>query len=195
MRDLLKLFSVLMAIAMLSIACSSDGDSDSSDKEDMDPDEARVAAARAAWPEYTGEPDETIDLSSYTVLTLIPFENLTDNSQEDDAGEEFVQEVKEYVEDRYEGKFSDVRVADAPLGQADEVVLRGQVYDFSSGAGWNPWTGRNQAKFKAEFVLENGQSGEVLKSARLKEAGYSDNDEMLEAAARDTAKMLGRSKD
>ena len=140
------------------------------------------------------KPKDLVDLSTYTTITLIEFTNLTDNSTEDDAGGDFVDEVKDALKDRYADTFATVRVADAPLGQADEIVLRGQVYDFSSGSGWNPWTGRNEAKFKAEYALENGQNGELIKSARIKESGYSDNSSQLREAARDLAKMLAHSK-
>ncbi|MEM8738044.1 MAG: hypothetical protein AAGG38_06145 [Planctomycetota bacterium] len=193
-----KLTALVAALVFGSWGCSSSNNgssgSSASPSSETDPDKRRVQDARAAWPEYTGDSDETIDLASYNTVTLIPFTNLTDNSEEDDAGSEFVEEIQETLEDRYEGKFTQVRVAEAPLGETDEVVVRGQVYDFSSGSGWNPWTGRNKAKFKAEFVLENGASGELLKSGRIRESGYGDNDEQLEDAGRDLAKMIARSK-
>ncbi len=202
MNNWLKLMGLLLCLTATLTACSSDGggddDGDRSSEKSGDADDENkgaVEAARAAWPAYTeGDFDDTIDLSAYNVVTIIPFANLTDNSQDENAGEEFAEEVEEELTDRYAGVFTTVRVADAPLGQADEVVLRGQVYDYSK-SGYNYWTGRSKAKFKAEMSLENGSTGEVLKSSRIKEDSYSDGrDEMLEEAAQDVAKMIGKSK-
>ena len=203
MLDWLKSLGLLVslsAVSALGYGCASDGSSDDGpdddveDREEMDEDEAKVQAARDAWPEYTGDADELIDLSKYDTVTLIAFANLTDNSEEDDAGGEFVDELKDELEDEYPDAFVNVRIAEEPLGEAGEIVVRGQVYDFSSGDGWNPWTGRNKAKFKAEFAVEDGSTGEVLKSGQLKESGYEDNDELLEECAEDLAKTLARSK-
>ncbi len=202
MRDLLKNAALLLALALMTAACSSGGskDVDQSDKSDKkadadgDSDDAKVEAARAAWPAYTGDLEDRVDLSAYNVVTLIPFTNLTDNSTEADAGEEIVDEIEDQLTDRYEDVFEQVRVADAPLGRADEVVVRGQVYDYSR-PHFNYWTGRTKAKFKAEMSLENGASGELLKSSRIKEDGrYEDVESLLDEAARNTAKMLARSK-
>ncbi|MEL7087580.1 MAG: hypothetical protein AAGL98_03930, partial [Planctomycetota bacterium] len=103
--------------------------------------------------------------------------------------------VEDRLADRYDGTFATVRVADAPLGQADEVVVRGQVYDYSK-SGYSYWTGRSKAKFKAEMILENGQTGALLKSAQIKEDSRSDSrEELLEEGAHDLAKTLAKSKD
>lgn len=201
MKDWIKLLGLLLSLTVIVGGCSSDGgggdDDDRKTQTSDDPDDENkgaVEAARAAWPAYTGDTDDTIDLSGYTVVTLIPFANLTDNSQDEDAGEEFVEEVEDQLVDRYDGVFTTVRVADAALGQADEVVLRGQVYDYSK-SGYSYWTGRSKAKFKAEMVLENGQTGEVLKSSQIKEDSRSDSrDELLEEGAQDVAKMIAKSK-
>lgn len=201
MKDWMKLMGLLLSLAVVMAACSSDGgDSDDDDRQSQSSEESDgenkdgVEAARDAWPTYTGDADDTIDLSSYNVVTLIPFVNLTDNSQEEEAGEEFVEELEDRLADRYDGVFTTVRVADAPLGQADEVVLRGQVYDYSK-SGYSYWTGRSKAKFKAEMVLENGQSGALLKSSQIKEDSRIDSrEELLEEGAHDLAKMLAKSK-
>lgn len=207
MKDWTKLLGLLLSLAVVMAACSSDGggDGDSDDrkvreKEESKPsdgggDKAAVKAARDAWPAYTGSFKETIDLSAYNVVTIVPFANLTDNSRDKDAGQEFAEEVEDTLTGRYSGTFATVRVAEAPLGQADEVVLRGQVYDYSKG-GYSYWTGRSKNKFKTEFVLENGQSGQVLKSSQIKEDSHSDGrSELREEAAEDVAKMIARSKE
>ncbi|MEM9913945.1 MAG: hypothetical protein AAF911_03180 [Planctomycetota bacterium] len=195
MKDLTKLMGLLLCLTTTMIACSSDGGSDDNDSGDKDDEnKGLVEAARAAWPDYTGDYKDEIDLSAYNVVTVVPFVNLTDNSQDKEAGEEFAEVVEEELTDRYSDVFTTIRVADAPLGQADEVVLRGQVYDYSK-SGYNYWTGRSKAKFKAEMALENGSTGEVLKSSRIKEDSYGESrEEMLEEAAEDVAKMIGRSK-
>lgn len=199
MKDLLKLTS-LLCLTLVMAACSSDGggsDDDQPREKKVDQDdenEAGVKAARDAWPDYTGDFDEQIDLTGYTTVTIIAFTNLTDNSQEEEAGEEFAEELEDALTDRYAGTFATVRVADQPLGQADEVVVRGHVYDFSN-PGYSYWTGRSKAKFKAEMLLENGATGALLKSSRIKEDSYGEGrDEMLEEAAKDLAKMLAKSK-
>ncbi|MBB6430086.1 hypothetical protein [Algisphaera agarilytica] len=201
MKDLTKLMALLLCLSATLLACSSDGggsDDGGSSEKSSDPDDENkgaVEAARAAWPSYTdGDYDDTIDLSAYNVVTIVPFVNLTDNSQDEDAGEEFAEVVEEELADRYSDQFTTIRVSKDPLGQADEVVLRGQVYDYSK-SGYSYWTGRSKAKFKAEMSLTNGQTGEVLKSSRIKEDSHSDSrDEMLEEAAEDVAKMIGKSK-
>lgn len=202
MKDWMKLMGLLLCLTTTMAACSSTGggddDEDRSSEKSEDPDDENkgaVEAARAAWPEYTeGDYDDTIDLSAYSVVTIVPFVNLTDNSQDEEAGQEFAEEVEEELTDRYGDSFATIRVADAPLGQADEVVLRGHIYDYSK-SGYSYWTGRSKAKFKAEMALENGSTGEVLKSSRIKEDSYGDSrDEMLEEAAQDVAKMIGKSK-
>ena len=198
MKDWMKLMGLLLSLSVVMAACSSGGggssDSDD-DREEKDPDKAAVEAARAAWPEYTGDVDDLIDLSGYNVVTVVPFVNLTDNSRDNEAGEEFAEEVEDYLRGRYDDVFTTVRVADAPLGQPDEAVVRGQVYDYSK-PHYSYWTGRTKAKFKAEMLVENGATGQLLKSARIKEdSGYESREEMLEEAAEDVAKMLARSKD
>ncbi|MEO1236419.1 MAG: hypothetical protein AAFX76_06475, partial [Planctomycetota bacterium] len=163
-------------------------------KEETDPDKKRVADARAAWPEYTGSLTETVDLSGYSTITLVPFENLTDNSEEELAGQGFIDEVEEFLIERYDDTFTSVRVSDDPLGTTGEVVLRGQVYDYSNSK-YNYFTGRTKAKFKAEMTLTDGQTGAVLKSSKISEdSRYESRDEQLEKAAEDVAKMLVRSK-
>jgi len=198
MKNWMKTMGFLLCLSATMTACSSGGGSDDDDNKGGDKDDENkglVEAARAAWPTYTdGDYDDAIDLSAYSVVTIIPFVNLTDNSQDEEAGEEFAEEVEETLTDRYADAFTTIRVADAPLGQADEVVLRGQIYDYSK-SGYSYWTGRSKAKFKAEMALENGSTGEVLKSARIKEDSYGDSrEEMLEEAAEDVAKMIGKSK-
>ncbi|MEM7627091.1 MAG: hypothetical protein AAF333_15955 [Planctomycetota bacterium] len=202
MKDWMKLMGLLLSLTVVMAACSSngggsdDGDDRKTQKSDDQDDENKgaVEAARAAWPTYTGDYEDEIDLSGYNVVTIVPFVNLTDNSQKEDAGEEFADEVEDTLTDRYADTFATVRVAQTPLGQPDEVVLRGQVYDYSK-SGYNYWTGRSKAKFKAEMALENGATGEVLKSSRIKEDSYGDSrDEMLEEAAQDVARMIAKSK-
>ncbi|MEO0513756.1 MAG: hypothetical protein AAF086_00490 [Planctomycetota bacterium] len=198
MKDWMKLMGLLLCLTATMAACSSGGGGSSDDGDSGDPDDENkglVEAARAAWPAYTeGDYDDAIDLSTYSVVTIIPFVNLTDNSQDKEAGEEFAEEVEDALTDRYADVFTTIRVADAPLGQADEVVLRGQVYDYSK-SGYSYWTGRSKAKFKAEMALENGSTGEVLKSSRIKEDSYGESrEEMLEEAAQDVARMIGKSK-
>lgn len=196
MKNCIKTLGLFFCLTATMTACSSGGGaSDDGGSDNDDENKGAVEAARAAWPAYTdGDYDDAIDLSAYSVVTIIPFANLTDNSQDEEAGEEFAQEVEDTLNDRYTDAFTTVRLADAPLGQADEVVLRGHVYDYSK-SGYSYWTGRSKAKFKAEMVLENGSTGEILKSSRIKEDSYGDSrDEMLEEAAQDVAKMIGKSK-
>ncbi|MEM9882488.1 MAG: hypothetical protein AAF800_06205 [Planctomycetota bacterium] len=194
MKDTLKLTALLMSFAVVFAACSSDGGSDD-DGDSGDGDDAVVKAARAAWPEYTAGYKETIDLTGYNVVTVVPLKNLTDNSQEEEAGQEFAEELVDELADRFEDAFTTVRIADAPLGQADEVVLRGQIYDYSKSR-YSYWTGRTKNKFKAEILLENGMTATLLKSSQIREDSYGDSrDEMLEDAAQDTAQMLARSKE
>lgn len=195
MKDWMKLMGLLLSLTVVMAACSSGGGGDDdNDDEGGDSDKAVVEAARAAWPEYTGDLDELIDLSGYTVVTLVPFENLTDNSKDEDAGEDFIDEVEDYLNERYEDVFVTVRVADDALGQPDEAVIRGHVYDYSK-AHYSYFTGRTKNKFKAEMSVTNGATGEVLKSARIKEdSRYEGRDEMIEEAAKEVAKMLARSK-
>ncbi len=185
-----RLATVLLCLTVVNLGCSSDGSSSGSSG---DSEKSMIEARRAAWPATNGEFSDRVDLSGYTVLTLVPFENLTDNSREDDAGDELVQEIEDTIADRYEGVFATVRIADAPLGQADEIVATGFVYDFSKGGGYNYWTGRNKGKFKAMMALKNGATGEVVKSSRINQTGYESNDELMEEAAEKFARMLKRS--
>lgn len=211
MKDLLKWMSLLPALALVPVGCASDGDAgDSGDADDRDrgsatsnndddrdaddENEAAVQAARDAWPAYTGGLKDLVDLSAYDVVTIVPFQNLTDNSQEGDAGRAFAEELEEYLNERHGHVYTTVRVADAALGRADEVVVRGQVYDMSK-PHFSPWTGRSKFKFRAEFLLENGQTGELLKSAQIKvDSHHDDHEELMEEAAEGVARMLAKSK-
>ena len=187
-----RLLTVLSALTVVNLACSSDGGSSSTAKQESDPEKARIAERRAAWPAETGDFSDPVDLTGYTTLTLVPFDNLTDNSRDDDAGRELVEEIEDTLNDRYEDAFATVRIADAPLGTEGEVVAEGFVYDFSKGGGYNYFTGRNRAKFKAMMKLTDGASGAVLKSSRIKQSGHDSNDAMLEEAADKFARMLNR---
>ena len=191
----LRLTAVLLCLASLNTGCKSDGSSSSSGKSSSDPEKAMIESRRAAWPATNGEFSDQVNLSGYTVLTLVPFENLTDNSRDDDAGTELVEEIEDTLEDRYEDAFATVRIADAPLGQADEIVATGFVYDFSKGGGYNYWTGRSKGKFKAMMALKNGATGDVVKSSRINQTGYESNDDLMEEAAEKFARMLKRSLD
>lgn len=196
MPPVLRLTAVLLCLAVLNLGCQSDGSgSSSSGKKSSDPEKALVESRRAAWPATNGDFSDSVDLTGYTVLTLIPFDNLTDNSKDDDAGAELVEEVEETLAKRYEDAFTTVRIADAPLGQADEIVASGFVYDFSKGGGYNYWTGRNKAKFKAMMSLKNGATGAVVKSSRINQSGHESNDALMEEAGEKFARMLKRSRD
>ncbi len=106
---------MLLCLAVVNLGCKSDGDSPSgSSKSSSDPEKALIESRRAAWPATNGDFSDSVDLTAYTVLTLVPFENLTDNSKDDDAGTDLVEEIEDTLKDRYEDAFTTVRIADAP---------------------------------------------------------------------------------
>ena len=195
MSSALRLTAVLLCLAVVNLGCKSGGSSSGTSKSSSDPEKALIESRRAAWPATNGDFSDSVDLTGYTVLTLVPFENLTDNSKDDDAGTDLVEEIEDTLEDRYDDAFTTVRIADTPLGQADEIVATGFVYDFSKGGGYSYWTGRTRAKFKAMMALKNGATGAVVKSSRINQSGHESNDALMEEAAEKFARMLKRSRD
>ena len=191
-----RLAAVLLCLTVLTTGCQTDGSTSSGSGTPGTMSEKQlVESRRAAWPETNGDFSDPVNLNDYRVLTLIPFDNLTDNSKDDDAGTELVREVQKTLNNRYEDAFTTVRIADAPLGEADEIVASGFVYDFSKGGGFNYFSlsGRNKAKFKAMMALKNGATGQVVKSSRINQSGLESNDELLEEAGEKFARMLNRS--
>ena len=195
MKDSLTLrLSALFACSALLIGgCSSFGGG-SSDPEKMDPDEVEDMQrdeARAAWPTHTGPAGEVVSLSTYKTLTLIPFADLVEDAKKEGAGYEFVEEVRDQLENDYRDAFTDIRISEEPLGQPDEVVVRGQVYDYSFG-GYAPFVGRINPRFETDFSFSDGATGNLLKSGELEEKGEPSNREQLRKAAQDMARLLGR---
>ena len=174
----------------LGIGGDDDGVEELDDDEKLERDADR---ARADWPEHTGPASRVVDLSKYDTITLVPFTNLTDDSLDQEAGDQFVEEVYDKLEAQYPDAFETIRIESAGMGESNEVVLEGQVYDFTKG-GHAPYVGRITPRFYAEFVLKDGESGEVLKSSELKEKGEPDNVAMMRQAAEDLVRTLGRGK-
>ena len=183
------LLSILCALTLATAACDSGPDGmDEDDRLEMERDQAR-----ADWPDHDGPAGQVVDLSAYDSVTLVPFKNLTDDSIADNAGYAVVEEVRNQLEQLYPNAYSEVRIQEEPLGQSGELVVRGQVFDFGKG-GFAPYVGRISPRFECDIALYNGQSGEVIKSAEMKEKGEPNNMAMLREGATDIARLLGRGK-
>ncbi len=189
--------AALMACLVLGVGgCSVFGGGGDGDNnvEEMDEDEIEDMnrdQARAAWPKHTGPAGQVVSVAKYNSVTLIPFADLVEDAEKEGAGYEFVEEVRDRLEDDYSGAFNEIRIETEPLGLADELVVRGQVYDFSYG-GVAPFVGRISPRFETDFSFNDGATGEVLKSGELEEKGEPSNHEMLRKAAQDMARLLGR---
>ena len=191
--------TLLACLGLATTGCSvfgggSDGGSDEDEVEEMDEDDVedmKRDEARAAWPDHTGPAGQVVPLSKYSYVTLIPFTDLVEDARKEGAGYEFVEEVRDQVENNYRDAFEDIRIAEQPQGEASELVVRGQVYDYSFG-GFAPFVGRISPRFETDFAFYDGATGELLKSGELEEKGEPSNREQLRAAAQDMARLLGR---
>lgn len=212
MRNLTNRMCLWLTLSLVLTACAGDGGSggggsggrggldgggdgerggETSDRGDEN--RAAVRAARDAWPATTGELTRRIDLSGYRVVTIVPFVNLTDNARDHDAGRAFAEQLQACLNQDHADAFTAVRVADGPLGRLDEAVVRGQVYDLRPPR-LSPWTGWTESGFKADLLIENGRTGELLKSAPIRKTSHDDLEALIKEAAAALARMLAASK-
>ena len=137
-----------------------------------------------------------VDLSSYQVATVVPFDATAVKVEEQAIGARFAADIAWRLQYGFVSLFREVRQGQ-PTGQTDELIITGVIRSFTRGLQ-NAWGW----EFSGEVVLKDGASGRTLLTAPFKPSSVAggpfpnhgaDVDEM--AAAKAIASTVAQAKD